>query len=99
LSVIDKVVPYPKVFAPDLPALLSCRLDITLKDGRVLSHTQGGVRGYPNNPDSRDSDIQTKFLDNVDGIISPAKARRIVEQVNALDRLDDLTELMSLTSA
>jgi 2-methylcitrate dehydratase PrpD len=99
LSVIDKVVPYPKVFAPDLPALLSCQLDITLKDGRVLSHTQGGVRGYPNHPDTRDSDIQTKFLDNVDGIISPAKARRIVEQVNALDRLDDLTELMSLTSA
>jgi 2-methylcitrate dehydratase PrpD len=99
LSVVDKIVPYPKVFAPGLPPLLSCQLDITLKDGRVLSRTQGGARGYPNHPDTRDSDIETKFLGNVEGIISPAKARKIVERVNALDRLDGLTGLMSLMSA
>jgi 2-methylcitrate dehydratase PrpD len=98
LAVVDKVVAYPKVFAPDLP-LLSCQLDITLEDGRVLSHTQGGVRGYPNHPDTRDSDIEAKFLDNVDGIISAARARKIVEQVGALDRLDGLTDLMSLMAA
>ena len=57
LSVVDKVIPYPTTFAPGMPALLSCRIDITLKDGRVLSRTQAGARGYPNHPDTRDSDI------------------------------------------
>jgi 2-methylcitrate dehydratase PrpD len=99
LSVVDKVVPYPKVFPPGVPAQLSCQLDITLNDGRVLSRAQGGARGYPDHPDTRDSDIEAKFLDNVGGIIDPAEARKIVEHVNALDRLDRLTALMSLMSA
>ncbi|MFF7602494.1 MmgE/PrpD family protein [Streptomyces mirabilis] len=99
VSVVDKVAPFPMVFPPGLPALLSCQLDITLNDGRVLSRTQGGARGYPNHPDSRDSDIQTKFLDNVDGIISPAQARRIVEHVEALDRVDGVHALMALMSS
>lgn len=99
LSVVDKVTPYPTTFAPDLPSLLSCRIDITLADGRILSHTQGGARGYPNHPDTRDSDIEAKFLDNIDGIIAPATARRIIEHVAALEQLSDVTDLMSLTAA
>jgi 2-methylcitrate dehydratase PrpD len=99
LSVVDKVVPYPTEFAAGMPALLSCRLDITLTDGRVLSHTQGGMRGYPNHPDTRDSDIESKFLDNVDGILAATDARTIVKHVDALDRLDDLTDLMTLLAA
>jgi len=82
-----------------MPALLSCRLDITLTDGRVLSRTQGGMRGYPNHPDTRDSDIESKFLDNVDGILTARDARTIVEHVDALDRLDGLTDLMTLLAA
>jgi 2-methylcitrate dehydratase PrpD len=99
LSVVDKVVPYPTEFAPDLPTSLSCRLDITLTDGRVLSYTQGGMRGYPNHPDTRDSDVEAKFLDNVDGILTAADARKIIEQVDALDRLDNLPGLMTLVAA
>jgi 2-methylcitrate dehydratase PrpD len=99
LSVVDKVVAYPTEFAQDLPTLLSCRLDITLTDGRVLSHTQGGMRGYPNHPDTCDSDIEAKFLDNVDGILDSAQARKVVEQVTALDELDNLTTLMALVAA
>ncbi|MHA6765007.1 hypothetical protein [Streptacidiphilus sp. PAMC 29251] len=99
MSVVDLVEPYPRVFAPDLPALLSCRIDITLRDGRVLSRTQGGARGHPDHPDSRDSDIRTKFLDNCEGVISPARAREVAEQVDTLDQLGDLTALMGLLSA
>jgi len=99
MSVVDKITPYPTEFAPGLPALLSCRLDITLTDGRHLSHTQGGMRGYPNHPDTRDSDIETKFLDNVDGIIDTEKARQIIEHVDVLEKLDGIADLMALMAA
>jgi 2-methylcitrate dehydratase PrpD len=99
LSVVDKVTAYPTTFAPGAPALLSCRIDITLKDGRVLSRTQDGARGYPNHPDTRDSDIEAKFLDNVEGVVAPATARRIIGHVTALEELTDVSDLMSLTTA
>jgi 2-methylcitrate dehydratase PrpD len=99
LSVVDKVSAYPTTFDPGMPELLSCRIDITLRDGRVLSRTQAGARGHPGHPDSRDSDIEAKFLDNVDGVIPPETARRIVERVAALEELPDVTDLMSLTAA
>jgi 2-methylcitrate dehydratase PrpD len=99
LSVIDKITPYPTTFASGLPELLSCRIDITLADGRVLTRTQGGARGYPDHPDTRDSDVEAKFLDNTDGVIAPATARRIIKHVAALEQLSDVTGLMSLTAA
>jgi 2-methylcitrate dehydratase PrpD len=97
LSVVDRIVPYPKVFAPDVP-LLSCQLDVTLTDDRVLSHFQRAFRGHPSHPDTSDRDVATKFLDNVDGIVKPEVGQKIIEQVAALDRLDDLTELMRHTA-
>ena len=96
LSGVDKVVPYAMEFPPDAP-FLSCRVDIALADGRVLSHTQRGVRGHRAHPDTEDIDIETNFLDNVDGIISGPAARKIIERINGLERLHDVAELMSLT--
>src|SRR6202043_133809 len=90
LSVIDKVIPYPTTFDPGMPALLSCRIEITLKDGRVLSHTQAGAPGHPDHPDTRDGDIEAKFLDNVEGVLTPATARLILEHVAALEELSDV---------
>jgi 2-methylcitrate dehydratase PrpD len=97
LSVVDKVVPYLEVFVPEQPAL-SCQLDIELADGRVLSHRQRGFRGYPSGPDTDDGDVRIKFLDNVDRIVGAPAARKMVELAAELDSLDDLTELMALTS-
>ncbi|MEV7343523.1 MmgE/PrpD family protein [Streptomyces sp. NPDC093544] len=96
LSVVDKVVPYAMEFPPDAP-FLSCRVDIAPADGRVLSHTQYGVRGHPSYPDTEDADIEIKFLDNVEGVISGPAARQIIEGTNGLERLDEVVELMSLT--
>jgi 2-methylcitrate dehydratase PrpD len=98
LSIVDKVLPYSMQFPPGLPPLLSCRIDITLSDGRLLSHTQGGARGYPGHPDTRDSDVEAKFLDNVSGIISPADARTIVEHVGILDKLENASNLIRLAA-
>ncbi|MFI5882844.1 MmgE/PrpD family protein [Streptomyces sp. NPDC051554] len=97
LSVVDKVVPYATEFPPDAP-FLSCRVDIALADGRVLSHTQWGVRGQPAHPDTEDTDIEAKFLDNVDRLISGPAARKTVERINELEHLDNMAELMSLTA-
>lgn len=95
LAVVDRVVPYAHVFVPELPAL-SCRLDITLAGGRVLSHTQRGFRGHPDSPESDDRDIETKFSENTKGLVPESTAQKIVELTAALDRLDNVDELMSL---
>lgn len=96
LSIVDRIVPYVEVFVPEQPAL-SCRLEVTLKDGRVLSHTQRGFRGHPSSPDTDDHDLEIKFRDNVEGLVGPSAARRIVELATGLDQLGDVTELMGLT--
>jgi 2-methylcitrate dehydratase PrpD len=95
LSVVDKITPHPQTFPPDAP-LLSCQIDIALKDGRVLTDTRAGR--HPNEPDTSDHDIGAKFRDNVDGTISAAAARAIIEQVQALDQAKNLIGLMGHTA-
>jgi 2-methylcitrate dehydratase PrpD len=97
LSVIDTIVPYPKMFEPDQPAP-RCQLDVTLRDGRVLSHCQRGFRGHPSNPETSDRDFETKFLANVEGILSPDAARRMLKLTGEIDQLNHIAELMLLTS-
>ncbi|MGW3650523.1 hypothetical protein [Streptomyces sp. NPDC000878] len=65
LSVVDKVVPYAMEFPPDAP-FLSCRVDIALADGRVVScPTPSGAYGdtprtpTPKTPTSRPSSSTT----------------------------------------
>ena len=95
LSVVDKITPHPQTFPPDAP-LMSCQIDIALKDGRVLTDTQAGR--HPNEPDTSDHDIRAKFRENVDGTISAAAARAITEQVHAIDQAKNLTDLMGHTA-
>lgn len=100
ISVIDKIFPYAAEFPADAP-ILSCFLDVRLKDGRVLSEYQQGFRGHPDCSETRDDDVGQKFFDNVDGIVDTEVAAKIIDTVASLDNfgnLDILAMLMAVGS-
>jgi len=95
LSLVDRVTPYATEFPADWPPL-SCRLEIALQDGRALSHTQRGFRGYPGNEATTDSDFTTKFHENVEGVLPREVADRVVDLVHRFDHADRVGALMPL---
>ena len=94
-SVIDRVVPYGKDFAPDM-SLLSAQIDIELNNGSILTHLQRGFRGHPDNPGLAEA-VEEKFRGIVDGIIPSANIDRLVALVNQLEGESDMSELLALT--
>jgi 2-methylcitrate dehydratase PrpD len=82
----------------ELQKLLPSRqafVDITLKDGRVLrSHTEH-VRGTYANPMTR-KEVGEKGFDLCAPVLGKTKAKALVEQIWALDRLDNVASLRRL---
>ena len=82
----------------ELQKLLPSRqafVDITLKDGRVLrSHTEH-VRGTYANPMTR-QEVGEKGFDLCAPVLGKTKAKALVEQIWALDRLDNVASLRRL---
>ncbi|WP_328603865.1 MmgE/PrpD family protein [Amycolatopsis sp. NBC_00345] len=93
--VVDLVQPYEADFPPGSP-VLSARIDITLRDGRVLSHLQQGFRGHQDDP-GRAAAVEAKFRDNVIGLLPARTAGELVTTVDTLDRLDAAGRLIGLT--
>jgi 2-methylcitrate dehydratase PrpD len=71
--------------------------DVTIRttDGRTLHHRLQHMRGTPANPLSVE-DIVGKFTANAAGVIPDTAAKRCVATVLALDRLEDVSELVTL---
>jgi 2-methylcitrate dehydratase PrpD len=69
------------------PALTQARVTVRLKDGRVLTASANGARGYPERPAS-DDELATKFL---------ACARRALAEPAARNALDALRHIETVT--
>jgi 2-methylcitrate dehydratase PrpD len=78
----------------DAPPLTQSRIRIHLRDGRTLTASANGARGYPENP-PREAELAAKFLACATRTISPASAR---EALTILQRLDTLTDVRTLTA-
>lgn len=72
LTIGDLVEPYPMPIPADDP-IFSTRVDIELTDGTTYGAYQAGFRGHPSHPATR-ADVEAKFRDNVDRLISPERA-------------------------
>ena len=71
-----------------------CGLDVHLRDGRIVSASANGARGYPERPAS-DEEMATKFL----GCAARTLARDAAEHALALLRsLESLVDVRALTS-
>jgi 2-methylcitrate dehydratase PrpD len=78
------------------PPLTQARVSVHLADGRVLTASANGARGYPERPAS-DEQLAAKFLACAERSIPRDRARRAMAMVREIERVPDvrgLTELL-----
>jgi 2-methylcitrate dehydratase PrpD len=94
LSVANKVRSYadPRAKA-ELNYLTT--MEIKLIDGRVVKARQEYPRGCPLNPMTRD-ELRTKFRRLVSVVLSNSRIEEIIEKVDQLERLHDVSEVIPL---
>ena len=83
----------------DPNALVPIGIQITLRDGRLLTQTVTHVYGSPENPMTLDAHL-AKFRQNCADAVTPLPAsqvEKIIEVVGRLEDLEDAAELMNLT--
>lgn len=90
-----------KVFADkaldDPAAPRGARVDVTLTDGRTLSHTTRFPPGTKENPLSVDR-VNEKARDLMTPVLGKSKTERLIAQVNHLEALRDIGALRALLS-
>lgn len=74
---------------------LSTLVEIGLRNGRVVCRREAAPRGHHSNPASP-TEVEDKFLDLVDGLLPPSRTRQIIDTVQRLDEVADITELTKL---
>ena len=71
------------------PALTQARVTIRLKNGRVLTASANGARGYPERPAS-DQELAAKFLACATRVLPDAKARLTLKALGELQSVEDV---------
>jgi len=79
------------------PPLTQTRVTMTLRDGRVLTESANGARGYPANPASA-AELDAKFLGCAMGAISREAAARALSSLRDLTNVSDIRRLSTLLS-
>jgi 2-methylcitrate dehydratase PrpD len=74
------------------PPLTQARVQVTLKDGRVLGAAANGARGYPDRPATSEQ-LAAKFLSCAGAALSDARARQALA---ALQRIDSATDVRTV---
>jgi 2-methylcitrate dehydratase PrpD len=67
-------------------------LDVTLRDGRRLSHRTIAVRGTADNPMTR-AEVEAKALDLMAGPLGAGRAARLVDACRTIDSVRDMCDL------
>jgi 2-methylcitrate dehydratase PrpD len=74
------------------PSLTQARVSVRLRDGRVLSASANGARGYPEHPAS-DDELAGKFLASAKATVSEPAATRLLTALRDLDSVADVRTL------
>jgi 2-methylcitrate dehydratase PrpD len=77
------------------PALTQARVSVRLRDGRVLTASANGARGYPDLPVG-DEELATKFLSCAGSCIGEVNAREALIALRELDSARDVRALARL---
>jgi 2-methylcitrate dehydratase PrpD len=75
------------------PALTQARVTVRLKDGRVLSASANGARGYPERPASH-AELATKFLACATRALAEPAARQALEALRNIETVTDMGTLV-----
>jgi 2-methylcitrate dehydratase PrpD len=79
------------------PALTQARVEVRLREGRVLTQHANGARGYPARP-ATDDELDAKFLQCARRALPEAECQRALETVRAFGRLMDIRQLTAALS-
>jgi 2-methylcitrate dehydratase PrpD len=82
---------------PSLPRGVSCRMTVHLRNGRKLASQVDYPKGSIQNPMS-DAEMRGKFDSLAGPVIGEKRAAALAEQVMALEKVGDVSELMKLTA-
>ncbi|MGH8619951.1 MAG: MmgE/PrpD family protein [Burkholderiales bacterium] len=95
-ALIRKVkVIYDKSLDKYQPHSVPCRLEVVLRNGERRTSSVDHPRGHVRNP-ATDADIERKVNGLNDGLMAPGRLRRLFDACWRLDKLDDVSELVSL---
>jgi len=86
-----QLVPDRSLMDPDAPR--SGRVEVTLKDGRQVSHFTRYAPGTKENPVDADG-INTKVRDLMIPVVGPQRAEQIIERVHGIEKVDDVRNLI-----
>lgn len=70
-------------------------VELTLKDGRVLSHHTRFPSGTPENPLSA-QDVAAKAMDLIAPVLSKARSQKLIDAIWTLERMDNVRALSEL---
>jgi 2-methylcitrate dehydratase PrpD len=71
------------------------KLEIFLKDGRMLKGRCDLAKGNPEKPLS-DEELSAKFLENVSGIIKPRQSKKILNTLFAFEKADNINTILDM---
>jgi 2-methylcitrate dehydratase PrpD len=76
------------------PSLTQANVAVRLRDGRVLTASANGARGYPQHPAS-DEELATKFTSCALQTLSASRAADALRTLRAIESVDDIRALMA----
>ena len=76
------------------PPLTQARLTVRLRDGRALTASASGARGYPARP-ATDQDLDTKFLACAARAMSESRAHALLARLRAIEGVRDVDTLFT----
>jgi 2-methylcitrate dehydratase PrpD len=77
------------------PPLTQAHVTVRLRDGRVLTASANGARGYPERPAS-DAELATKFTSCATPALSDSRAEQALEALHDIESVADVRELTRL---
>jgi 2-methylcitrate dehydratase PrpD len=75
-----------------------CVMEITLKDGRTLTHQTMAAKGSPDNPLNRD-EVAEKAMDLVGPVIGKARGAKLIAALYDIEKVKDARALRRLYAA
>ncbi len=76
------------------PSLTQARVSVRLRDGRVLTASANGARGYPDRPAS-DEELATKFLSCAARALPESRARQLLAALKRIEGVSDIRSVIS----
>jgi 2-methylcitrate dehydratase PrpD len=77
------------------PSLTQAHVTVRLRDGRVLTASADGARGYPERPAS-DEELAAKFLACAAKAMTADKAQKALVALRAIETAPDIRELTAM---